>query len=266
MDDVESMTGERNFNAPRPTTLDELKLVGKSMENPGGFFKLTHMTQPMLKGDDGKERYPSTEIREPITLVPLIVRRRLVETSADGFVRWTSEHSTPDDIVQLFGEGKTKAPASDLRDRHENLRTEQVVYCRIKGGQIVRLRIKGLSLKPSSSDEAKRISFYEYLQSFREPDHFWQYQLTLVPVEAEAKKGTNWAIDFRRGERLTEEQVLKVIENIKEIYADNKKIDDHYAKTAAGYVPVTQSSDWGALGDKAPDYPKEEIDPDDIPF
>src|SRR4051794_7836957 len=126
MEDISHMTGQGKFNAPQPLRLDEMKLVGNSIGKVGGYFKLVELT----KDKDENNKYPIIDLPklQPVAMVLLINRRRLVESTKEGLKRYTTEHDNPDDVVQLFGEGKDRAPASELRIRHEKLRTEQVVY------------------------------------------------------------------------------------------------------------------------------------------
>lgn len=269
MDDIAAMTGEQNFGGMRGTPRDELKLVGRSLNDQGGYFKLVLMTQPKVPvaGQDGKTyetyNFQNFSLEEKITLVPLIVRRRLIEKNQDGLVRWTSEHDQPSDIVQLFGEGKDKGPADMMRDRYPNLRTEQIVYCRYKG-QIIRLKARGLSLRKPERGEV-HTSFYQYFTSFQHPDRFWQYSMEIKPVKVHAKSGENWAIDFRRGAKLSDEQIELVKANIRDVYAENKKLDDFYNRLSPTAVAKAEGAP--AISDGIEDiYPEEESNPEDIPF
>jgi hypothetical protein len=266
MEDISFMTGQNNFNAPRGLTLDELKLVGNSMGKVGGHFKLIGLSKE--KGDDDK--YPVLEFpqKEPLTVIFLIVRRRLVESTQDGLKRWTSEHDTPNDVVQLFGENKDRAPASELKVRHENLRTEQVIYVRYKG-EIYRLRVKGVTLKPTDPKKDGYTSFYTYLQTFKDGESFWQYATKMTPVEVDTATGTNWAINFERGPKLNDDQIKEVVENIKHIYNSNKKVDEYYNKPAAPVAttyPDSLTSEKDAATSDDGFYPADEINPEDIPF
>jgi flagella basal body P-ring formation protein FlgA len=223
-----------------------------------GVFKYTHLLEP--KTEKGKHK--TTEYDESLELVFLIVRRRLIQPSKDGMVRSTSEHSRPDDVVMMFGEDSQKGVAKALRQRFENLRTEQIVYARFRG-EIVRLHVKGASLGSENKDKLTT-DFYSYLNSFSGDEHWYNYLTRLVPVQEEGAK-TYYAIDFQRGEKLNEEQQKLVVENIETVYENVKQVDDYYGNVSEEDIKKEESKE--KTEDVVDlDYPEEEINPDDIPF
>lgn len=238
MDDLKQMTGQANFSAPRALVLDELKLVGNSIGKVGGYFKYVGLTEEK----DAEEKYPVTllakkdgegnTVGEPVKLVFLIVRRRLVESGKEGPVRWTAEHDRADDVTQLFDENKNKEKgvASALRQKYEKLRTEQVIYCRYMG-KVIRLRVKGLALRPTEKKD-NYTSFYEYMQSFK-GEGFHEYATKMTPVEVQTDTGQNWAINFERGDKPTDDQLEIVAHDIRSTYTHNKEIDAYYNKPVA---------------------------------
>lgn len=251
--DIANMTGESHYKKPKLLKLDSLKLNGET-----GRFKITRLTQP--KGEDG--RYKVEEIESPVNVVFLKVRRRLIEADRDGLAMQTAEHNTPNDTTMLFkrNEKSEKGVARALREQYGNLRTEQIVYARYKG-EVVRLHVKGASLGSDRKDPTTT-DFYSYLQSFAEGDHWFTTMTRLAAVE-EGDQKRYWCIDFQRGEALTDDQVEEVKKQLREVHENCTEFDDYY-KTET--VEAVDKEAGGEDRREVPDYPEEDINPEDIPF
>lgn len=255
-EEIAQMTGEAQYRKPQLLKINSLKLNGET-----GKFVLTHLTEP--KGEDG--RYVKEEIDGSVELVFLKIRRRLIEASRDGIVRSTSEHNTPNDVVVLFNQKDNtteKAPAREIRDKYEVLRTEQIVYARFRG-QVVRLSVKGASL--GSADKSKeKMDFYKYLTSFQEDAHFYEYKTRLDAIE-EGETRKYYCINFARGEKLTDEQLGKVYEDIKMVHESCSKFDKYYDVSTVREIKQDIEKE-SIEGKNDVEYPEEEINPEDIPF
>lgn len=250
-EELQEMTGANNYNRPQLLKLKSMRLNGDT-----GKFVITHLDQQ--KGEDG--RYKSEEIEGPIKVVFLKIRRKLVETDRDGIKASTNEHNTPNDIVNLWQkdkQGTEHGIARELRDRHENLRTEQIVYVRYKG-EIYRLSVKGASL----SGTEDTTNFYKYLSSFTDYDFdWWNTQTRLVPTAGGDGKRSYYFIDFQVADKLDETQQAQVFENIKYVHDNCVKVDAFYQTASIDAEQQKETKDVTPT-----DYPDEEINPEDIPF
>lgn len=256
--DMSAMSGE--IKRPPRLVLNEINLNGAT-----GKFRL----MDMVKGKDpATDRVLFKEMDNEIAVVFLKVRRRLTEfQKGRGLVRITSEHNFKDDMVMMFGDSQQKGVASQLRVMFDKLRTQQIVYCRFRG-QIIRLIVKGASLG-SEKKAATTTSFYDYLDSFGDNEHFYEYETVLKPVEESGPLGAYFAIDFSRGKKLTKEQLDLVEKDMRKVHEYTTRSDAHY-----GVIDAKTASPMGAslpsrIAEKEEvtiEYPEEEINPDEIPF
>ncbi len=257
------MSGETAFKRPRLLTLDELSMNG----NEGKFY-ITRFT----KEKDASGKYLKEELgTTPLAMVFMKIRRKLTEFDGDGIVRSTIEHSTPNDQVTLF-EARTntmrKGIARDFREEHEKMRTVQVVYCyNPDDGSVYKLNIKGMSL--GSKEQPKgELSFYEYLSSYAENDHVYEYLTQIIPCTRKSKMGQKYAMRFERGEKLNLEAFNKMGDELKRVYDNITLVDGYYKESAEAKInkdsrreKVGNSEDVDTI-----EYPEDDINPDDIPF
>ena len=264
MTDTSEMTGESNFK--RPTRYDEVTFNG----NKGEFF---FRGKDAEKGDDGK--YPKESLGKEMSVVFLKIRRVLqAKYKPNTPTLRTSEHNRKGDAVTLF-EGSMKLGnvlADTILSKERGLYTNQIIYCcffsREEGkGEVARLIIKGSSL--GSDKTAKGVmKFYDYMQSFKDNDHLHNFFTKLVPVGEEGPNGTYYAIDFQRGEKLSEAQQKYVDSLIKEVHEAIQENDRRFAVTAPdtqSSLPEIQADDEEEEEDGAK-YPEDNINPEDIPF
>lgn len=247
------MTGANNMNRPQLAKRKAIRLNGKT-----GKFIVTHLDKDKVRGDDGVERYAQEELTEPQSVVFLKVRRRLMQGSQkDGIIKYTTEHDTLNDLVTLFVKDGDKevGPADVLREKHPELKTEQIIYVRWNG-QVAKLSVKGLSLR--GSDDT--ISFYQYISGRND----WYTHKTILTPTQDTESGY-WFLNFTVGEKLTDEQVEKVLSDIKEVYDDCEKVKKDDESKVSTPRPVAEEA--GSDGPPvAYDYPDDEIGPEDIPF
>ena len=270
-------SGERDMRGSRPLKLNELLINGDGNAtevNPGEWKRNGGYFRKRLLVGNPKDQKPKEEnLGERVSVVFLKVRRRLVERGEKGkIVRSTGEHNSPKDSVTLYeadSKNKVNGVAEDLRKQFENLRTVQIVYALLAtadGDELVRLIVKGSSL--GSEVKAKDVmSFYDYISSFRGDDHFYQFETILTPVKEQGAQ-PYYAINFQRGDKLSEEDAALALSRMKEVHDNCVEIDTKRAMRiveaaqADGVVPEEGAA---PAQDMAADYPTD-INPDDIPF
>jgi hypothetical protein len=273
--DLATMSGESAYRGARPLELNEVSLNGDGdvaqtatgYQPKGGYFR-----KKILIGKPKDEKPEEVKLGESITVVFLKIRRRLIERGKDGEVlRSTNEHNSKNDAVTLFeGSGRagnrTLGIASDLRERFEGLRTVQIVYALLIAStsepELVRLVIKGASLGSEAKADGV-MDFYQYLGSFTGEQHLWQYKTILSAVREEGRK-TYYAIDFKRGDALSERSLEFAVEKLREVHAKCVEIDTARA-TKMVKKDVVAAPEEGAQ-EEEPTYPADDINPDDIPF
>lgn len=258
-EDLSKMSGETSFKRPRLIVLDEISLNGTQ-----GKFFLTRFTQQK----DATEKYAKEEIGSgPLSLVFMKVRRKLTEFDGDGLVRSTNEHTSPSDTVSLFapGMGVEKGTAKALREKYKDMRTTQIVYAYDPVKKVsYKVNIKGMSL--GSQDQPKgELSFYEYLSSFTEDEHFYEYITNLVVAQRPGKMGSPlFALHFVKGEALSDDVYAEVAEELKRIHNNITAVDAYYNEsTPSSTVTVTNNKEMNL--DEI-EYPEDDLNPEDIPF
>lgn len=278
------MSGESTYKGKQALQLNELSLNGDgavkevspgNFVRQGGFFR-----KRVLIGKARDERPEEINLGDRIEVVFLKIRRKLVERgNKDGeIIRSTNEHTHKGEAVTLFDSRtntKTFGVAADLRERHEGLRTVQIVYALLlQGGkqELVRLVVKGASLGSEAKAEGV-MDFYRYIGSFGKDEHFYEYKTVLTPVLEEGKQ-PYFAINFMRGDRLHDDAMVFVVQRMKEVHANCVEIDaTRAAKMVTADIPVEEQpkEDFyeDAPVDDAPpliDESTGEVNPDDIPF
>lgn len=271
--------GETHYRSVRPLELNELSLNGDAdaeeidgkLVRKGGYFR-----KRVYAGHRDRNSKPKEEnLGAPIKIVFLRKRRKLVERGDEGkIVRQTNEHNHPGDVVSLYHAATQSSEhgiASDLRKRYEGLRTVEIVYALLIDGdetELVRFSVKGSSLGSKAKADTTT-DLYSYMGSYTPDEHLWQYYTILTPVLEKGLK-SYFAIDFKRGEELDGEFVrdivapalLRVAENIKGVdRSRHEKIADAASKAAEPAEPQG-----GAHEEAGDEYPKDDINPDDIPF
>lgn len=257
--------------------------------NYGGRFKVSEITFNGDKGTfyyrqkdaekDAEGKYPKEDLGKGLDVVFMKIRRKLSVYKKSGGMS-TNEHNTKADFVVLYG-GKDKGTANEIRERHQELRTQQLVYSFFPTKkEVVRVVIKGASLG-SETKKKEVLKFYDYLQTFKGDDHVHEFFTKLIPVEEEGPKGTYFAMSFVRGEKLTEVQQEKVNERIEELHNAIEASDAAFKQkmsvggTSSDPTDIQMDADEeeeppapppGTLSDADFVYPEEDIDPKDIPF
>jgi hypothetical protein len=272
-EDIQNMTGQDNFKRAPQYKIDELHVQGdrskhKFYQITEGHFKIKHVSQE----PDKEKGYLITDAGVELKVVFLKIRRILSEykKATNSYIK-TSEHNKGDDIVTLYGAdgGNRIGVASDLRNEFQGLRTQQIVYVFVPSmKKVMKLVVKGSSLGSESKAEDV-LGFYQYLGTFNtDNQRVHEYITKLVAIP----EGDYFTTSFIRGEKLTDEQIPKIEELIREVHTQVTAIDDYYKEKhakfavpagATGALPVIQ------VEVDEPDtveYPEEEISPEDIPF
>lgn len=248
---IAELTGESAYKKAPEYKLNEIRLNG----NEGKFY-LKRVLEG--KGEDGK--YKKTLIdASDLQVVFLKHRRVLSQFRKNEPTLQTNEHNHKDDYVMLFGANE-KGKASELRQKYQGLRTQQIVYAFVPSlNQIAKIVIKGSSLG-SDAKEKDVMGYYEYLGSFSKDEHSWQYYTSLKPIKESGQMGSYYAIQFSRGSKLHDERLDKVASMIEEVHGHIVEMDNYYnQKTAQQITNEVQVVD-------TIDYPEEEINSEDIPF
>lgn len=286
MDDLDSMTGLNDGGGARTPILDTLSLNGDAeiveksagvFEPKGGFYRLTKNTTAK-KGEKPEE----VKLGKEVKVIFLKVRRALQERSGDKMVRWTSEHSQPDDIVEVRTPERQQrievGSARMLREKYSGLHTIQFVYGLLlqdgKQPELIKMRFKGSALGSEVKDKNNQ-TFYEYISTERKDaegkkEHLRHFETVLTTAKEVGKK-TYFTVVFNRGAELTPELKALADEKLREIHAQVLAADD------ARFKRIKQARESGAaapaeaIDEDVEDAPGAEggadaINPDDIPF
>jgi uncharacterized OB-fold protein len=244
------MTGQENYGQPpKPYEANVVRLHGKT----GKFIYKDYLNRK--EGEDVEE----TDIGDKVNVVFLKVRRKLAfyDSASERFVQ-TNEHNSHKDYVYLESM-HDEGPAYEIRDRHPQLRTHQMVYAYMpERSEIVILPVKGASL--GSRVEVEGVTkFYDYLSSFDERN-FNDYITEITAVEEKGKMGEYFTMNFKEVKEINSKD--EVLEMIKKIHEVTEVYDKYYSPTA----PVLENAAEAASIESRIDYPEEDINPDDIPF
>ena len=206
-EDLSQYSGEEYYRRPLKLNLPEIRLNG----NEGSFKRVVKVNNEYVVEDIGNELIGTI----------LRIRRKLVDYKEKIS---TSEHNHPNDIVTLFG-ANDKGVAKELRQKYQNLRTQQILYFLLDTEELVKVVVRGASLGSENKPEDS-ISFYDYLNSFEKDEHIWEYQTKLIPMPEKGKLGTYYAISFEKANKI--EDLTSVNDKKKEISFVLKSQDEYY--------------------------------------
>ena len=222
--DLEKMSGERK-------QIPQLKLNQIRFNGQSGEF----MYKDILKGfkeEDGKKTYEEISIGKEISVIFLKIRRKLVAFRKDEKPLTSQEHNSKESMITLYGNSVVEVSDNDtLREKYPALKTQQILYVLYKG-ELVRLIAKGSALGSKVKDE-KVHSFYTYIGSFKEDgkdDHFYECYTNLYGVEEKSDLGTYQSMSFKAGEKLIDEEMKAVEENMKKAFDYRVEVDAYFNK------------------------------------
>lgn len=278
-EDLSEKTGE-NIYQKKSMPLDEITFNGEY----GIFLEKSKDA----KRDKETGEYPKikiTEPGEPLEVVYLKIRRAMFYYDETLEKFWnTNEHNHRNETVLLYQPNGVRevGVAKDLKEQYDFLSVQQILYCYLpKFNKVVRLIIKGSSLGSRFEHKEEVLKFYDYLQSFSNNEHSYQFITKLQPVEEINKmKKKYFAISFVRGNELDEEMQSEVLTMINEVHDTVTAIDaqvDMKKGTADPVdkpveLPTIDANEIPVIDDtKMPkDFKfrdeKEEIRVEDIPF
>lgn len=284
--ELSDAAGETHWRRVAPFELNEVSLNGSGevseiapgkFERKGGFFR-----KRILVGRRNRNEKPEEiDLGKTVRIVFLRKRRRLVERGGtDGkILRATNEHDIPSDVVTLYDsltEKSESGVAKDLRIKYGALRTVEIIYALLitdaNQPELVRIPVRGASLGSEAKAETTT-DLYRYIGSFAGSDHIWQSYTVLYPVLEQGKQ-SYFAIDFKRGDRIDDETIAKVVAPALRKVRDNCAAVDRARQerivASATVVPAEpqgereEAPQEGIAGTEG--YSEVDINPEDIPF
>jgi len=201
---LSSMSGEQHVRRAPRMDLPIVRLHGRK----GYFLKITK---------DEKEQTQTEDFGTSLSGVILKVRRLLVHFTKKGESYYTYEHDHPQSQTALFLREKGKraqlvdeGKASEIRERHAFLRTNQTLYFMLDTGETIRLTVKGASL----GAKEKSGGMYDYFATFKKDEHIFEYKTIVRPnLVKDDRVGDYYSMIFERGEKL--EDLTSVANQIK---------------------------------------------------
>jgi hypothetical protein len=125
----------------------------------------------------------------------------------------------------------------------------------------VKLTVSGGSLYNPDDEEDLRL--YSYLQSFEGDDHIFMAETTVkakeFAYEFNGEDKTTYHMTFAKGKKSDLALVGTTLTTLTESLPDNDARDFMF-------LGFTKKADEQYAGKKMPDYPEDEINPDDVPF
>lgn len=270
--DPVAASGESAYRGSRLLTLNEVSLNGDSdveETEPGKFTrKGGYFRKRILIGATRDQKPEEVNLGQNISVIFLKIRRKLVERGQDGkIVLSTNEHNSAYDAVDLYGDKgfiETRN-AKAIREAHPGLRTVQIVYALLMADiksepELVRLTVKGASLGSDAKDAATT-DFYKYIGGFSKDEHMWEYVTNLSAVLEKGQK-SYYCIDFKRGDKLDEGFQKMAIDRMKEVHFNCVEVENSLKEKRAAYADAAPTPAEGT----GIEHPKDEPNPDDIPF
>jgi len=284
--DLDAMTGIGEGGAPA-LILDQLSLNGDAeivekdgVYSPkGGYYRLLKLSTSTRNEKPAEEK-----LGERVSVVFLKVRRALQQRSTDGKLRlWTSEHTSPDDIVELHSSESQKVlvgSARSLRERFEGLRTVQYVYGLLiqpnSEPRLIKMKFKGSALGSEVKDK-NTDTFYDFIFADRKDEdgkkvHLRHYE-TVLSTQKEVGKKTYFTVVFTLGRKLNDEWRKLADDTLREVHAKITAQDEARArriaaleKEGAGLKPVDKTEPAVEEDIQLAENADADINPDDIPF
>jgi len=248
------MSGERK-------QIPQLKLNQIRFNGQSGEFMYKDILKGFKEDKDGKKTYEEVSIGKEISVIFLKIRRKLVAFRKDEKPLTSQEHNTKESMITLYGNSAVEVSDNDtLREKYPALKTQQIIYVLYKG-ELVRLIAKGSALGSAVKSEDVH-SFYSYIGSFKadgKDEHFYECHTNLYGVEEKSDLGTYQAMSFKAGEKLNEEEMKAVEENMKKAFDYCVEVDAYFNKDKKEIIKEESEK-------PEVDTPEEDISSEDIPF
>jgi hypothetical protein len=231
-----------------------------------GKFYLAYYSQPKDQRED------PIVIGSKVSLTILKIRQKFIYWKDNTKVLESVEYDAGADLIDTNQGKMTEKDAkcidgfTDETDEEKpkpiGAKVSRVIYAKYKDG-IVKLQVTGGSLY--NPDDTENLRLLNYLQSFEGDDHVFMYETTVKAKEVEyknretGKTETTYHMTFTKDKASDLEAVGVLLTKLVAELPEN----DASALKFLGYTKKTEAS---YEGSKAPDYPEDEINPEDIPF
>lgn len=255
------------------TKMDEQKKRMAGMANDGATRPFKYVV-PMLRfnGNTGDFRKVvlvdkgepiETPITKPVSLV-ILKKRRIVSSYDANASYFTQEHNSVNDKLLLYKNigGSISFDAigygPELKAKNQKLKTQEIIYA-LYEGEVHKLTVKGSSM----------MSYYDYLKALS-ADDLHSFEVTTIINTKKMKNESlgTWyhTMEFSRGAVVT--NLDEVEAAMKTVHDNTQKMDQYSAqellKRSGGVktAPAPVKDDF----DGFKTYPKDDINPEDIPF
>lgn len=266
---------------------DSSDLTGLSPRIP----KTMKLNEVRFNGKDGKfeyvdvigrkegEKAEKIDLGTSVDFIFLRQRRRIAGYNRSTETMYIStEHNTKNDNVYLFGV-REKGTADALYEKYKDImHTERIVYAFLLRAQrereLVRVIIKGSTLNWKRDGKSPTtVDYFSYIQDDKRAGHIYEYVTRMTPVKETSPLGAYYSIHFTLETKLNDEQIGIIKDKLVELREYVNDQDDYYKtsqKVEEADVPTIDADD-DSSSSMTPaitpeNYPKDQINPEDIPF
>lgn len=234
-----------------------LRLNEVSLNGDTGKFNLIDLVKG--KGEDGK--YPTEELGESVKGVILKMRWRYFKIEPDGAGYKVTSSSEYDDKrtdeVVIFSE-KDRGLAMDMKEKYD-LSTQRVIYTYLPDyKQIVRLIVKSSALDGEKNPNGE-MGLFDYQNAMEDALELPIDFITEFGAVQREERVKYYAMTFKKARELTETERAKCVDMLMDVHSKTKQI-----KIIASEQQLDEVHD--APVEEKIERPKDDIDPDDIPF
>jgi hypothetical protein len=256
-EDLKNMTGQTGRERFPSYKLNEVTMSGDD-----GSFRLKEILGP--KNTEGK--YNVEQLGQELHGVILKMRWRLSRYEEEGQSLATTEYDNKHQDEVVVFPMKDRGNAATMKERYK-LSTQRVVYLYVPAKQqIVRLIVKASGLSGDKNPKEEK-GLFEHIDEFNETNTLaHEFVTTCKGVFREGqntdgsrnKRKDHYAMSFSTGRKLNESELAKV----------EGMIRDVHEKTAPATAPTHEDvlEEQEEASPSGIEYPKDEINPDDIPF
>lgn len=214
-----------------------------------GKFYLAYYSQPKDKRED------PIVIGSKVSLTILKIRSKFTKWQDNAKVLESVEYDAGAQLIET-----TKGQLTEKELKEQGAKKALVVYAKHKDS-LVKLTVSGGSLY--NPDDTEDLRLYSYLQSFEGDDHTFMFETIVkakeVDYEFDGETKTTYHMTFAKGKASDLEAVGALLTKLVVDLPEN----DASALKFLGYTKKAEAS---YEGSKAPDYPEDEINPNDTPF
>lgn len=258
---MKEMSGERE-SAPQ-LKLNQIRINGQT-----GEFLFKDILHP--KEVDGRNTFEEHSLGKEVKVVFLKVRRKLVQFRTGKKPIMSQEHNSKYDKITLFGDSILVEDNDVIREKFPKIKTQQIIYG-IYENELVRISVQGASLG-SNSKSPDVFDFYSYIASFKsngENEHFYEYHTILKSIQEKGKLGPYYCMDYKRGEKMNEEEMKIVEEKMTVAYDFCNSMDSYYKERQQSSISNKEQSSENVIQleeQESDDETSNEINVEDIPF